>query len=275
MNNIEWVTIGINAAISLFLSIILFALGLRAGKERAERKELREKYRNIYSYLKKFRDRIEEGNSLYWRHFVKSFHDSFTPYLKEMMEKGDHVELTKGLFPQIIEIEKDCLAYGWSFQNLSLKAGEIVEEVLVKNGVSLKKEKYQIKTSITDTDSEKSGPFFEYNPTKLIHEKELNYVLNRLKNSEVGIKFRYVQESTIKYEIHIRQADTRCLDISNILSQIRNSLVEYKDKDHFLIKEDDIIYDINKFLNKLEKRIREPYTFWSTVGSSIKDIFLR
>ncbi|MEG9298049.1 hypothetical protein V6B33_16420 [Mangrovibacillus sp. Mu-81] len=275
MNNIEWITIGINAAISLFLSLILFALGLRAGKERAERKELREKYRNIYSYLKKFRDGIEEGNPLYWRHFVNSVHDSFTPYLEEMMDKGDHVELNKGLFPQIIELEKDCLSYGWSFQNLSLKAGEIVEEVLIKNGVSLKKEKYQTKTSITDTDSEKSGPFFEYNPTKLIHEKEFNYVLNRLENSEVGISFRYVQESNIKYQIHIRQADTRYLDIFNIFSQIRCSLVEIKDKDRFLVKEDELIYDINKLLNKLEKRIREPYTFWSTVGNSIKDIFLR
>lgn len=271
MSNIDWVTLGINAAISMFLSLILFALGLRAGKERTDRKEIREKYRNIYSYLKKFKDRIEEGKPLYWRNFVKSFHDSFTPYLKEMVNKGEHVELNKGIISHVLEIEKDCLSYGWSFHNLSLKAGEIVEEILVKNQVSLKKGNYDLKTNIIDT--ENGGSFFEYNPASLLQEKEFNYVLNRLLNSEVGVNFRYIQESKIMYQIHIRQADLKCIDIRHILNQVRNSLVEYKDRDQYLSNEDRIIKELSKHLKILEKKIKEPFSFWNTIGNAIIDFF--
>jgi hypothetical protein len=172
--SIDWTTIGINSGISLVLSFITFSLGLRAGKERTDRKDLREKYRTLTIHFQELKDKIVDEKPLSWSNF-KEVNGKSMPIVREMVQNGQHLELRHNLFPELEILESDALKYGYYFHHLSLEAGSIVEKVLENNEIELIKERYSMRTNVSD-DNE-NGSYIEYNPARLINRDRIKEVI--------------------------------------------------------------------------------------------------
>ncbi|MGG1659435.1 hypothetical protein [Brevibacillus sp. NRS-1366] len=270
MGEINWITVLTNSIISLILSFTMFAFGLRAGKERTDRVKLRETYREIYSHINKLLEGISENKPLNWNHFQNSAHSDSKPPCKEMMKTGEHLELSKNLFPNIVELEKDCLIYGWHFKQLTLKSGELVIKVLEENSIPLKKEQYRILTTIENSD-DKDGSYIEIKPTNLLSDQKYEQYLNRISNNDIGIHFTYVDQSKVIFSIYIRKCDIQHINMAKVFSEIR-TLLE-KNQDDFMSKKDEILKRLEKTLLMLGKLIKDPHSFWGTLVNTFKDFF--
>lgn len=57
------------------------------------------------------------------------------------------------------------------------------------------------------------------------------------------------------------------------MKEIRDLLIEEKNKNDSLKYEHVLVNDLNIVLSKLEKKIKEPYSYWNTIGNAFKDFF--
>ncbi|MCM3257078.1 hypothetical protein M3664_04685 [Paenibacillus lautus] len=268
MNDINWYSIAINSSISFILSLIMFSFGVRSGKERTERLKLRDKYRELYAHFSKLRNGILEYKPLDWDDFRDSNSWSSKPPCKEMVKNGEHLELSKSLFPALEELETNSLRYGSFFYDLSNKSGELILEVLGKHGVETKSENHSVSTNI-DKSVKNSGGFFEVNPATLISPDIRSKWLGLVKERETGLCFTRVENSRVLYRIYLRECDVKYINIEEILIDIAMTLDE--NKDEYLNKREDLVVELDSYLQKLSGLTREPHSFWSTLGNTFKD----
>ena len=268
MNDINWYSIAINSSISLILSLIMFSFGVRSGKERTERLKLRDKYRELYAHFSKLRSGIMEYKPLEWDDYRSSGDRTSKPPCKEMVKNGEHLELSKSLFPALEELEVNSLRYGWLFDELSNKSGELIKEVLEKHGVETKIENHSVSTDI-DKSVKSSGSYFEVNPATLISKDIRNEWLKLIKERETGLCLTRVENSRILYRIYIRDCDIKLLNIEEIINDIALTLEQ--NKDEFLNSKDELVAKLDVYLQKLSSLTREPHSFWSTLGNTFKD----
>lgn len=268
--NIDWTNLGINAAISLILSLIVFSLGLRAGKERIDRKELREKYRKLTVHFEKLHNRMKHDEPLNWDDFEESKEDRMTlPLVRKMIRKGDHIELNDSLIKALEELEVNSLRYGYYFREVAEKAKNIIIDILKKQNVELKEDSYSVTTNVSDDEANNS--YIPYNPAKLLNQNRISVLLTTLSDRKTGLAFKLVIGSHHKYTITIRKQDIKIIPIEDILNEISKELNEIKND--FLENKDELLNLQEKKIKKLKKLTKEPYPFWMTVGNTFKDFF--
>lgn len=268
--NIDWAGVIINSIVSLLLSFIMFSFGIRSGKERTERLKLRDKYREMYSTLNRFHSGITDNKPLNWRHFSDSRNTNFKPFFAEMVKQGEHLELYKKIFPSIVDLEKECLRYGWNYKEFSASSGDFVISVLEKCGIPMKKETYSVKTMIDKGDN-KGGSYFEINPVTLLSEYKCEEYLKRATSNNIGISFKFNDQSTVCYSIEIRSCDMKHIDLSHIFKELIETLEN--NKPEFLNQKDHILKELDKKMKSIGKLTQEPHPFWNTFANTFKDLF--
>jgi len=270
---INWISIGVNAFISLLMSFIVFSLGLRAGKERTERKGLREKYRGLTVHFEELHNKIIEDEPLSWSDFdIDHFSKVSMPPLRKMTKDGEHLELDQEIITNLEDLEVIALRYGKYFNDIELEAGNIILKELEQKGVDLEySSNSNSKTTRVSTDNTNNS-YIRYKPAKLIFKNRIDELLQKLEQMDTGVNFELVQRSKIVYSVHIRKQDIEMLDFKEIMERISNELNQIKNEE--INRKTVIINKHKEYIDILKQKTKEPYSFWDTLKNTFKD-FIR
>ncbi|WP_342423126.1 hypothetical protein [Paenibacillus sp. FSL E2-0178] len=269
-SSFDWYGTGISALISLGLSLVTFSLGVRSGKERTERLKLREKYREIFAHFNKLKEGVENYKPISWDKFYDSKTRESKPYCRELVKNGESLELSRSLFPKVVDLEEKTLGFGWKFTELSESAGDIVIDVLERRGVSLKKEQYRTIVDFEEGNNERAS-YYELNPVLLMSEEKRNEWNQTLETSEAGINFTYLYESKIKYSIYLKKSDLIRIGLPDLINQIGERI--YNENLELIEEQKALIAELKTVLKKVSKLAKEPHSFWGTIGNTFRDFF--
>ncbi len=80
-------TVLLSLATSLFVSMVTFILGLKSGKNQADRAKLQELYKNIHRHFSELKEALADDCPKLWEHYKKN--DEYLPLIKELESTGD------------------------------------------------------------------------------------------------------------------------------------------------------------------------------------------
>lgn len=96
-----WQTIGLSFATSLIVSLITFILGLKSGKNQADRAKLQDLYKNLYSHFSDLKDSLNKNRPKSWKNYKKVergiYSVEYFPPVKELHRTGDILFIKKGI----------------------------------------------------------------------------------------------------------------------------------------------------------------------------------
>lgn len=96
-----WQTIGLSFATSLIVSLITFVLGLKSGKNQADRAKLQDLYKNLYSHFSDLKESLNRNRPKSWNNYKKverGFYSvEYYPPVKELNRTGDILFIKKGI----------------------------------------------------------------------------------------------------------------------------------------------------------------------------------
>jgi hypothetical protein len=97
-----------SAAVSLIVSVVVFSIGVRVGKERTDRSIVRKKYEDIYAHFKDLLGSIEARKLRYWSHY-KLIGNSYSPFIREGEHDGSNNLIPRTLTKRFLETETEAL----------------------------------------------------------------------------------------------------------------------------------------------------------------------
>lgn len=261
----------ISAGVSLFVSLITFTLGLKAGKNQSDRKSDKDKYREISVHFNDLLRDLKTLNPKKWDDYDSmptNTGGEYVPLLKKMKFNGQSIELNKKLIKEAEKLEYDLLY--WS-SNYYLKLEQIKEHIILEIF------NYHDKVSVDKNGNLDIGTspnqsivyinslgifFYEYEFYKYINNlKDENvYIVNlkgRSKRSYIGIVKDSLNSISLKeFLMKIFQYYKNDIEIKKLKQE----------KDSLLVRTENIIKNV-------DKRVKEPFTFIETVFGAITDIF--
>ena len=86
-------TVLLSLATSLFVSMVTFILGLKSGKNQADRAKLQELYKNIHRHFSELKEALADDCRKLWEHYKKN--DEYLPLIKELESTGDILFIKK------------------------------------------------------------------------------------------------------------------------------------------------------------------------------------
>lgn len=273
-------TVLISLGTSLVVSFVTFVLGLRSGKNQADRQKLQDLYKQLYSHFADLKKSIEDERCRTWEsydHIVKGSRIIYTPPVRKLELSGDLIFLKKGIAEQAVALEtrtlsfgsdKDYLAkdiHGVLLDNLSLlKDGYVFE------GYSHNKDKRNSLKSANPTGcstlwSCSYKDFFSIDRLKKLLDRwgaEKDHALNfTTKGNPPGYSFCLYPESlTVTTDEFVQ----------TLISGFKSKVNGYSDLE---TTKKQLIIDIDKLQKKLRKRAVEPFSFWETFFGAFADLF--
>ncbi|MGN7942861.1 hypothetical protein [Metabacillus sp. 22489] len=273
--NIDWLTLGVNSAISLFLSFIMFSLGLRAGKERTDRKEVREKYRNLTIYfdeiLKGFKDNVPKKWSDFYVKEVLT--------VRELDEKNELLELNYRLIKRLLHIELDSLKFGHVlYHDEAPKIGDILQDSLKEHDIEVKDGSYEYYTpGKIEPKPGRSIVLIQVNQLQWIFkDKSILEAINRNydQNNVFYLDCRInTNKPNDKSNIKIYSTDFTKEQMIDFVDTVFKNVEQNIDIIDIYNKQSKLLKENQKIVKLLKKKTKEPYPFWNTVGNSITDLF--
>jgi len=118
-------TIIISISTSLIVSLITFILGLKSGKNQADRALLQNLYKKVYSHFNELESCIDEGRPKEWSDYKKvesMYSTKYYPMIRELERTGDILFLNKSIAKEALSLESECLKY-------SYEANRIIGEI--------------------------------------------------------------------------------------------------------------------------------------------------
>ena len=268
-------TVLISLCTSMFTSLFTFTLGLRSGKNQADRQKLQGLYKELLNHFIDLKLSIQEDKCKTWNCYDKATRGSktvWTPIVRKMDYSGDLLFIREQIANKVKTLENEIMKFGQDNNSVSNN----IHEVIISN-LQLFKDGYQFGD---DFDRHNRSTFSTTKTQERISEKTVPY--KALLNQE-------------KFRDYILQWSTQAnyvLVFSGGFSHLRlypNSLsVSANDFTETLIKEfiekvpgyaeydthkSKLIKQIDKILKRLRKRTKEPISFWETIFGAFADIF--
>ena len=116
---------------SLTVSLITFILGLKSGKNQADRAFLQRMYKQLYAHFTELETALKEKRPKRWDDYKKiEYRNQIKcyPLVREMERTGDLIYINNKIAKQALQLELDCLNYKYNVDKLCLK----VHDYLVK-----------------------------------------------------------------------------------------------------------------------------------------------
>lgn len=273
-------TVLISLGTSLIVSFVTFILGLRSGKNQADRQKLQELYKKLYSHFAELKKSIEEDRCRTWEsydHIEKGNRIIYTPPVRKLEMSGDLIFLKKRIAEDALALEikalsfgsdKDYLAkdiHGVLLDNLSLlKEGYAFEEYAHNKG------KRNILKTVNPTGCKAYRPcsykdFFSADKLKKLMdewEAKKEYAL------EFNTKGNPPEYSFCLYPDSLNVTVDEFIQV--LLQDFEEKVKGYRDTE---VTKKQLIRDIDNLLKKLRKRALEPFSFWETVFGAFADLF--
>ncbi|HDK7194955.1 TPA: hypothetical protein PTV74_003263 [Clostridium botulinum] len=270
MNNIL-----VSLATSLIVSNITFILGLKAGKNQSDRKELKNKYQNIYIHLKNIEEVIGTVKPKKWSDYeeIKKGNRSISaPLLRRMNIEGDNLDLNKKLFKKCEELEKECLKYSYKYYNYFYTMYDICLEVMKSNYEDIYEGNYEICAS--KEESVNGIIVYELSLGIFLFDDDFNKHISKIKKEEENyyISFRLKDKYRKRLNVYRNSSNVSPIEF------LEKCKLKIKSTNEINIMEldnerNELIRNLEKIKEKVVKRAKEPYTFWETLLGAFIDIF--
>ena len=273
-------TVLLSLGTSLIVSIVTFILGLKSGKNQADRAKLQNIYKQLHSHFEELKDALLHDNPKSTPAYKKISRDMYTteffPPVKEMKRSGELLFVKKRIADNALELETTLMNYA---SNLTycipkLHTALISDLTLYKEGYNFKK---------YPSDKTETAHFETANPTNCNSFRPLNY--RKLFNKEEIIKlFSCLNEDSpcavefslgnpVEYSFKLYPDSlTVTVDeyVSRITAYLEKEIGEYT---NLCAQKQTLIAQIDKLNKKIERRVREPISFWETTFGAFLDMF--
>lgn len=266
-------TVLLSLATSLFVSMVTFILGLKSGKNQADRAKLQELYKNIHRHFSELKEALADDCPKLWEHYKKN--DEYLPLIKELESTGDILFIKKKIAKSSLDLEKRILIYSW---NLKRHIPDLHNE-LVSN-LDVYRDGYPFKTYNRSEDEK--AHFESVNPTNcrtfssrgyfILYNKEATKaLLQKIDTSSCAVEFSLGNPMKYTFKIYPDSLNVSVEEyIEYIYERFNNNIEEFN---RLCGEKDRLIEEIDKLLKKVEKRVREPIGFWETIIGAFGDMF--
>ena len=276
-----WQTIGLSVATSLIVSLITFILGLKSGKNQADRAKLQDLYKNLYSHFSDLKDSLNRNRPKSWKNYKKVerglYSVEYYPPVKELNRTGDILFIKKGIAKKALDLEMEVLQYSYELTKHipQIHAAIISDLDKYREGYSFKS--YQHSRSGTDN-FETANPkgcnsFFPRNYRDFYNREDIVKLFKEMQESkDTAIEFM-TGENPITYSAKFYPDGINIgVDefVEHLYSLLETNVDGFKD---LCTKRQTLIRKIEKLNKKLARKAKEPVGFWETVFGAFTDMF--
>lgn len=256
---------------SLIVSLITFTLGMKSGKNQADRQRLKELYKNITVHFQNIKLGLESCKPKTWSNYTERKGES-NPLIKRMVVNGDIIEINNNIAKRAEKIEKESLVLGWRlYDNYKNIYGISID--IIKKYVPLHYERNGNNYCTKKPDNSTGRSFREIELGVLLDKNIINEKLSS-SNENIGFNFKHNQDGKILYSITIYPEDLMNISIKDLLYEINDAIFDNVENMSDLIKQKkDICRDISKIIKITRRRAKDPHTFIETIGGAFIDIF--
>jgi|GEM_PF-6833154 len=260
-------TILVSIITSLIVSVIVFILGLRAGKNQTDRPKLKEIYRRLSVHFQDLLYHIQLGKPKRREHFQrKRIFYAETPVI-EIREKGLDIDLSQRVVKNIDQLENECITFGYSYLNALQKVLDLAISRLRDHSISPPNEKKQ------SIKSGQPGTFFEVNFGILLVHEELLRICTRLNEDQnLGIRLQISRKNT-DFSFCVNANSLKDVNISEFLLAIHQTSINLPDVVEVLAEKKRLVTSLQTKIKRLNQRTRDPHSFWETLIGAFGDLF--
>lgn len=273
-------TVLLSLATSLIVSIITFILGLKSGKNQTDRAKLQSIYKEIHCHFEELKEALLEDNPKSCKAYKKIRRDTYAveycPPVKEMKRNGDLLFIKKKIADEALMLETALMIYS---SNLTHHIPEL--HAALVSDLSLYKEGYTFKKFPRDKND--TSHFEAANPMECNYSRPTNYRIlfnkehvTKLFNcmngqSPSAIEFSFGNPIECSFKLY-PESLTVSIDkyINRIIENFNSSINEYTD---LCNQKQMLIERIDKLNKTIERRVREPISFWETILGAFTDMF--
>lgn len=273
-------TVLISIGTSLVVSLFTFILGLRAGKNQADRQKLQELYKKLYAHFNDLKVSIQDDKCRTWNCYDNINRDGkiiYTPTVRKMELSGDLLFLKKRIADKTKALEIKIMQFGRDNEN----AVKSIHEVIISN-LQLFKQGYLFaeyphnkgrKNHFKTANPLECKSFRERSYRDLCSEEKFRSILCQWgTQTEYSIEFRG-KGNPVDYLFNLYPGS---LSVS-IDDFVETLAKEFKEKvpgyTEYESRKKRLLKDIDKVIKHLRRRTREPNNFWETVFGAFVDIF--
>ena len=131
-----WQTVLLSLATSLIVSMVTFVLGLKSGKNQADRAKLQNIYRDLYSHFSDLKDALKRNRPKTWTDYKKIerglYSTEYYPPVKDLKRSGDILFLNRKIADEALELELQMMNYS---SDLSRHIPEIHKAIISNLGI--------------------------------------------------------------------------------------------------------------------------------------------
>lgn len=271
-------TVLISIFTSLVVSLITFILGLKAGKNQADRTKLQSLYLDMLNHFNEIKERLIEGYPKRWSDYKKIETVNsikYYPLMKDYQTNGNMIYINKRIFKDAIELEKECLSYEYSANKLIEKIHNnlVKNEDIFKDGIKLDRNNRNSSVVFTGQ-NEECNTYRTYSYHEFFNEENIINIIDEQKHSEKKYALSFSTRENPPDFKFILYPDKLNISSSEFLCLIKNTLNEESKEYSELVKlKNTLIQKINKLNKRIERRAQEPVSFWETFFGSFADLF--
>lgn len=258
---------------SLFVSLITFVLGLRAGKNQSDRPKLKEQYRKLSIHFEKLLAGLEEGIPVRWDDFELIHYanrSEYSPLVRNMKKDGTLIDINNRLAKHLEELEIKILNWGERYFQFNFRIKDEAVQLLKE---TCKEPIFENKYDIS-TRANKSGlPYSSILYSEILIQDKLKQLKERYKNNpDLGLCFDLNNQGSHHW-VYIYSDDLRENNIIQYLERLYQISININGVSESLSERYELREQTNKIVNKLHRRTRDPHTFWETFGKALVDVF--
>lgn len=276
-----WQTVLLSLATSLMVSLITFILGLKSGKNQADRATLQGLYRDLYSHFSDLKESLQRNRPKSWESYKKVerglYSVEYYPPVKELKRSGDILFLKKKIADEALDLEMQIMNYSYALTKHipEIHAALISDMGMYKDGYTFKK--YQRSDNET-AHFETANPngcnsFWPQNYRVLYNREETIKLFERMQeHSSAAIEFTTGgNPTTYSAKIYPDGITVSASEYAEWLFLALGKNVEGYTE--LCNRKESLILRIDKLNIKLERKAKEPVGFWETMFGAFADMF--
>lgn len=239
---------------SLLVSVFVFAIGVRVGKERVDRATLRKMYQEIYAHLRQMKDSIGSGRPKEWADYPLDG-NNYWPLLRTMEREGTINILPASLGRDLILVEKEFLTAAFHFKRnledqLSPSVSDIVEEHV---------------SGATNPMQGSSYVEIDFGFLVLGQKTAYKHLINRLTTERLGINLRLPIENGKISQKYIFSDNIKSGRIEDVVAKIEAATLANEETSKRVEELRRWEGKVSDFMGKVSVRIKDPHPLWETV----------
>lgn len=272
-------TVLISLLTSLLVSLFTFILGLRSGKNQADRSKVRQIYQSIFSQFDELKRFITENRPRTWWHYEKeilglSSYRHIAP-IKKLEHDGELLLIKKSLARRSVVLEEKAVNYGSKvFYAIDQFHNALANDIsLYSDGSKFKKYQGAPENAHFETANPTNcNSFIECDYRDFIDREKIETLFLRLEGEPCALEFRLqTQSKVLTYKIY-PQSINCSIDVflQKIYAKFETEIDKFKE---LCNQKEALLTEISKLNEKISKRAKEPFSFWETLLGAFGDIF--